>query len=73
MKNRSLDPTEFVHAALWHRTIETLYETLHEADTRGLAQTIAGVRACYATLILINRRAPRRFPIPIVTILPMKD
>lgn len=71
MKKKSVTPTEFAEAALFHRALNTLYDILHEADTRGLAATLEGVRKSMAVLILISKRNPGRFVLPIVEILPV--
>lgn len=72
-KNRSLDPTNLILASMWHRTMETLYDCLHEADRRGLSETIKGVRQCNVALTLVNRKSGGRFKHPIVVTLPVKE
>lgn len=71
MKRKAVTPTEFAEAALFSRTLNTLYDILHEADTRGLTATLEGVRQSMAVLILICKRNPGRFVLPIIEILPV--
>jgi hypothetical protein len=53
--------------------METLYDCLHEADRRGLSETIKGVRQCNVALTLVNRKSGGRFKHPIVVTLPVKE
>ena len=66
-----LSPEDIVTASLWHRTMETLYDVLHDAPDLGLKETQRGSRACLATLILVNqKRKPNPFPYPIIMVFP---
>lgn len=63
---------ELAELSLWHRTIDTLHEVIHESDSRGLKATVEGKKACLATLILIRGRSrrPDLFVMPDVQISP---
>ena len=65
------NPDDIVTASLWHRTLETLYDVLHDAPDHGLLETQRGARACLATLILVNQKLkPDPFPYPIIEVFP---
>jgi hypothetical protein len=61
---------EFVSLGLYHRTMETIYDIIQMSDERGLKATREGLAQARATLILISRQYPGKFPIPFWFILP---
>ena len=71
MSNRSVSPNQFVEGALFHRTLQALYDCLHDADSRGLQQTLDGSHKCLAVLTLISKRNPGCFILPIIHVLPI--
>lgn len=68
---KPVSPSQFVEGALFYRTIQTIYDILHEADTRGLHSTLDGVSKSIAVLTLIAKRNPGCFVIPIIHVLPV--